>query len=78
MDGLYDEAVDLIRLSVFTDGKEVREITTLTDLRESKNPLLVAFEADNDIQQMQICSANIGMIRTYQKRYAAKAGGDDE
>jgi hypothetical protein len=30
------------------------------------------FELDNDIQYIKIMSTNVGMIRTYQKRYKKK------
>ena len=67
---LYDDVVDMWRTSVFTGGKEVQEETTMVSLLDSEIPILVEFAKDNDLQSIQVCSANIGMISTYQKRYS--------
>jgi hypothetical protein len=69
---LYEETVDLWHTSVLTNGVEYRHDTSLTELRESNDPILRAFAADDDIQFLKIGSANYGMLQTYQKRYKAK------
>lgn len=66
---IYDDVIDLTRKSVFTGGEEIKEEASLKQLQVSGMAILEGFANDNDIQYMQICSTNIGMIRTYQKRY---------
>jgi hypothetical protein len=66
---IYEDVVDLWRQSVLTGGSETREDASLTALLSCDIPLLVEFAKDNDLQYMKIVSTNIGMIRTYQKRY---------
>ena len=66
---LYEDHVDLKRSGVFTAGKEIKEVASLSDLLNSRIPVLREWALDNDLQYIQICSTNIGMIRTYQKRY---------
>jgi len=80
---LYDSTVDVWRTSIFTGGEEVQETTTMEHLLECGIPTLVAWVHDNDLQYIKVVSSNIGMIRTYQKRFKeraarAAAGGGDE
>lgn len=75
---IYDDVIDLTRQSVFTGGEEIKEEASLRQLQVSGVAILEAFANDNDIQYMQICSTNIGMIRTYQKRYKQKAATSRE
>lgn len=78
---LYDSVVDLWRSGIFTGGKEIHETTTMQAVLDTDIPTLVAWAHDNDLQYIKVISTNIGMIRTYQKRYkqqAARAtGGGD-
>jgi len=75
---LYEDTVDLVRMSVFTGGKEVRETTTLDALRQCDIPTLVAWANDDDLQVLTVASTNIGTHRTYQKRFkrAEAEGGE--
>lgn len=47
--------------------------TTQYDSDEMSHPILKAFIDDNDIQEIRICSSNIGFIRTYSKYYKVTA-----
>jgi len=64
----YDDAVDLHVKSVISGEHD--DVESLANLRQSGIVLLAAFANDDDIQYMRIVSTNIGMIRTYQKRFA--------
>lgn len=75
---IYEDVVDLWRKSVFTGGEEVKEETTLSALLKCGVPMLVEFARDLDIQYVKICSTNIGMIRTYQKRFLTAAPSREE
>ena len=65
---MYADEVDVEVKSVISG--EHKDVESLTQLRQSGIALLVAFANDDDIQYMRIVSTNIGMIRTYQKRFA--------
>lgn len=77
---MYQDDVDVWVMSVISG--EHHDIEKLSELRQSDIGVLREFANDNEIQYMRIASANIGFIRTYQKRHverkAAKAGGGDE
>ena len=43
------------------------------DLSIADQPILQAFWADNDIQEVRVVSTNIGFIRTYTKEYKERS-----
>ncbi len=67
MSGLYEEEVRCIRVVSAIAGPG-EETTTLTELSKGGG-ILAAFADDEDIQEITVCSTNIGMIRTYTKRF---------
>jgi hypothetical protein len=73
---IYDSVVDVWRIGIFTGGREVQETTTMEELLGIGIPTLTAWVHDNDLQYIKIVSTNIGMIRTYQKRYKEKRHGN--
>lgn len=66
MDKAYEQAIWEKGISVFRGehGWERLELDALP-----KSPIIAAFLADNDIQEITICSSNLGIVNTYQKRY---------
>lgn len=67
---MYQEEVDVIRLSSMIAGQGV-EKTTLSGMRRDGG-ILAAFADDDDIQEITVVSTNIGFVRRYQKRYKVK------
>lgn len=49
-------------------GKTDMEVTPGDDNLPWDAPLIAAFMADNDIQQIKFCSTNIGFVKTLTKR----------
>mgnify|MGYP001103943980 CR=1 FL=1 len=66
MNNDYEQAVWIKGQSVFRELPEWERLE-LTALRET--PLIKAFLADDDIQEITFASRNLGMVWTYQKRY---------
>ena len=64
---IYQDECDVSVQSVISGTHE--DVELLSALRESNIGLLREFANDDDIQYMRIVSTNIGMIRTYQKRF---------
>jgi hypothetical protein len=74
MDKTYEQAIWEKGISVFR-GKHEWARLELDAL--PKSPIIAAFLADDDIQEITICSANLGIVNTYQKRYAKAAVGEE-
>lgn len=64
---LYEDEVLVERKASALAGPG-KETTTLAEMREFGG-ILAAFADDEDIQQITVCSANIGFVRTYTKQY---------
>lgn len=73
---MYDDNVE-VSVNSAISGKHT-DIESLEAMRNDTIPLLAAFARDDEIQYMQIVSTNIGMIRTYQKRYKKENEVSDE
>ena len=64
---LYESMIEVSGQSVFNEPSTDR--IPIADLPQI--PILTAFLEDDDIQEITVCSSNIGMVRTFRKIYKA-------
>lgn len=66
---LYEEDVAVTRVVSAIAGPG-KESTTLAELRKDGPDILRAFADDDDIQEITLCSTNLGMVRKYTKQFS--------
>ena len=66
----YQQAIWTKGKSVFVDEQDWTRLE-LTSPTLDTLAIVRAFIEDDDLQEITVCSANLGMVRTFQKRYAA-------
>jgi len=69
---LYQEEIHQSGKSVFTGGETTESTEHFSNLAHT--PLIQAFLDDCDIQEITICSGNIGFVRTFTKRFKVRPG----
>lgn len=74
MNESYEPVLLRTRFSVFTFGMRVTD--TLDPNDKGMPEIVKLFADDNDLQQITICSTNIGFVWTLRKMFRRKAGDD--
>ena len=74
---IYEDKIHFRGFSVFTGGKETEGYTTEEELRQyfSQNSIIGSFLDDDDVQQINIVSSNLGFVRTYTKKIRKERRG---
>ena len=67
---LYESALWMKGISAIAGEQKEFKRMELSEFDEDSTPdVLLAFLKDDELQEITICSTNIGFVRTYQKRF---------
>lgn len=68
---IYNDELQVERQSILTGGEKINQTDSIRRLLTSDltPPVVKAFLQDNDLQEMTVCSSNIGLVNTYRKSY---------